>query len=74
MFKRAGIFYFQDEPQFAGYESRAWLAHYLRACRSSRGNMGCKRYAVTRAGFGKYTVRLNTSDSPTAVILTRPGA
>ena len=68
--KKAGIFYFADEPQFATAAPRKWLAHYLRACRNSRGNLNMKRYAVTRHSFGRYTVRLNTQDSPVAVIVT----
>jgi hypothetical protein len=68
--KTAGLFYFEDEPQFAGTESRAWIAHYLRACRNLRGNLGMKRYIVTRHSFGRYTVRLNTQGSPVAVIVT----
>ena len=68
--KKAGVFYFKDEPQYATYESRTYLAHYLRACRNARGNMGCRRYIVTREGFGCYTVQLRYSGSPVAVIVT----
>ena len=68
--KTAGLFYFADEPQYATSESRQWIAHYLRACRNSRGNLGIRRYQVRREGFGRYTVRLNYSDSPVAVIVT----
>ena len=68
--KTGGVFYFADEPQFATSASRAWIANYLRACRNSLGNHGIPRYQVKRHGFGRYTVRLNTTDSPTAVIVT----
>ena len=68
--KTAGLFYFADEPQFSTAASRAWIANYLRACRNSRGNFGMRRYQVKREGFGRYTVRLNTVDSPVAVIVT----
>jgi hypothetical protein len=68
--KTGGLFYFADEPQYAGSESRAWIAHYLRACRNSHGNLGIKRYIVKRTGFGRYTVQLNASNSPIAVIIT----
>lgn len=68
--KTAGLFYFADEPQFAAAESRAYLAHYLRACRNSRGNFNCKRYDVKRTGFGRYTVQLQYPGSPVAVIVT----
>lgn len=68
--KTNALFYFADEPQFATTESRAWTANYLRAARNSRGNLGVKRYTVARHGFGRYTVRLNYSGSPTAVIVT----
>ena len=37
MIKRAGVFYFEDEPERATYASRAWLANKLRAWRSARG-------------------------------------
>lgn len=67
--KRAGVFFFKDEPQFATYESRRWIANYLRSCRASRGNLGCRRYTVTRDGFGRYSVSLNYPGSPTAIIL-----
>jgi hypothetical protein len=68
--KKAVVYYFEDQPQFAGYEPRSWAAHYLRACRNSRGNMGMNRYIVARQSFGKYTIRLNMQDSPIAIILT----
>jgi len=68
--KTTGLFYFADEPQFAGTESRAWIAHYLRACRNSRGNMGCKRFDVRRDGFGRYSVQLRYQGSPVAIIIT----
>lgn len=68
--KTAGLFYFADEPQFATTESRAYLAHYLRACRNSRGNLNCKRYEVKRTAFGRYTVQLRYTGSPVAVIVT----
>jgi hypothetical protein len=68
--KNAGLFYFADEPQFATTETRPWLANYLRACRNSTGNLGIKRYKVTRHSFGRYLVQLNYSGSPVAVIVT----
>lgn len=68
--KNYAIFYFTDEPQFVSENSRAWAANYLRACRSSRGNRGMRRYTVKRTAFGRYTVQLNTLGSPVAVITT----
>jgi hypothetical protein len=68
--KATGLFYFANEPQFAGAESRAWIAHYLRSCRNSRGNTGCKRYDVRRDGFGRYSVQLRYQGSPVAIIIT----
>ena len=69
MIKRAGVFYFEDEPERATYASRAWLANKLRAWRSARGNMGAPMYEVRRDRFGRYTVRLRYTGSPVAVIL-----
>ena len=68
--KTAGLFYFADESQFATTESRAYLAHYLRSCRNSRGNLNCKRYEVKRTAFGRYTVQLCYTGSPVAIIVT----
>jgi hypothetical protein len=67
--KTAGLFYFADEPQFSTTASRAWLANALRSYRNVQ-NGNNKRYTVTRHSFGRYTVRLNTQDSPVAVIIT----
>ena len=69
MIKRAGAFYFADEPQFATYASRAWLANKMRAWRSARGNLGAHMYTARRERFGKYTIQLRYSGSPVAVIL-----
>ena len=69
MIKRAGVFYFADEPQFATYASRAWLANRMRAWRSARGNLGAPMYTVRREKFGKYTVQLRYTGSPVAIIL-----
>jgi len=68
--KTAGLFYFADTPEISTTESRAYLAHYLRTSRNSRGNMGCKRYNVKRVGFGRYTVQMRYAGSPVAVIVT----
>jgi len=68
--KTAGLFYFADEPQFATSATRQYLAHYLRACRNSRGNLNCKRYDVKRTGFGRYTVQLRYTGSPVVIIVT----
>ena len=69
--KTSGLFYFTDEPGFAGRESREWISHYLKTCRNSRGNMGCNRFLVKREGIGRYSVRLNQKGSPVAIIITR---
>lgn len=68
--KKAALYFFEDEPQFATYESRNWTAHYLRSCRNSKGNLNCKRFDVKRTGFGRYSVQLRYSGSPVAVIVT----
>lgn len=65
------LFYFEDSPEYRSHESRQWVAHYLRACRNSMGGRGIKRYRVKRTGFGRYTIQLNMTGSPVAVILTR---
>lgn len=67
--KTAGLFYFADEPQYATTASRAWIANALRAYRN-RENGNAKRYTVKRHGLGRYTVQLNYTGSPVAVIVT----
>lgn len=62
--KTAGLFYFANEPQFAGTESREYLANYLRSCRKQ------SRYVVRRVSFGRYTVTLRHPGAPVAVIVT----
>jgi len=69
--KPLGLFFFADAPEYCSHESRSWVAHYLRTCRNSKGNRGIKRYRVKRISFGRYTVQLNMTGSPVAVILTR---
>lgn len=67
--KTAGLFYFADEPQFATTASRAWIANALRSYRN-RENGNRSRYTVRRHGLGRYTIQLNYSGSPVAVIVT----
>jgi len=68
--KPTPIFYFEDEPKFAGPESRAAIANRLRSYRCN-ANGNSSRYTVKRISAGFYTVTLNALDSPTACIITR---
>jgi hypothetical protein len=68
--KPTPIFYFEDEPKFASPESRAAIANRLRSYRC-RENGNAARYTIKRISTGFYTVRLKTSGSPTACIITR---
>jgi hypothetical protein len=69
--KTDSLFYFEDEPQFATHGSRSWTANYLRACRNARGNLGMRPYRVTRHAPGHYSVQLQYTGSPIAILKTR---
>ena len=58
-------FHFADEPQFKTTDSRAHVAHLLRAYRAHP-----KRYALSKAGIHAYQVRNNPGAdySPVAII------
>ena len=61
--KTAGLFYFADEPQFAGTGSREWCANWLRACRKQ------SYLTVKRVSFGRYLVT-HTGSTAVAVLVT----
>ena len=67
--KKADVFfYFADEPQFKTLSSRQWTSNYLRACRNvENGNK--RRFSVRRVMPGYFTVKLNTCNYPTAVLI-----
>ena len=58
-------FHFADEPQFKTTDSRAHVAHLLRAYRAHP-----LRYALSKAGVHAYQVRNNpgADHSPVAII------
>ena len=58
-------FHFADEPQFKTTDSRAHVAHLLRAYRAHP-----ERYALSKAGVHAYQVRNNpgADHSPVAII------
>jgi hypothetical protein len=58
-------FHFMDEPQFRAHDSRAHVAHLLRAYRSDS-----RRFSISRVSSGMYHVRM-TGHSVTAVIETK---
>ncbi len=61
------IFFFADEPQFAAPESRAYVAHMLRAWRS-KAQCPNGRYIVTRIEPGRYSATLRYPGAPTAIV------
>jgi hypothetical protein len=71
MMKPIPTFGFIDEPQFAGPESRAYIAHRLRCWRNARGNLGCRVYLVRRVRAGLYHVQMRAHGAPVARITTR---
>lgn len=56
--KRRFRFYFQDQPQFAGYEKRARIAHLLKSYRAHP-----ERYVVRKVGLHQYSVLAKGSDA-----------
>jgi len=64
-------FEFADEPQFRTVASRAEFANRLWAYRKARGNLGCRIYTIRRATIGVYSVTINTTSAPTAILNCR---
>ena len=51
-------FYFEDEPQFAGYEKRAKIAYLLKSYRAHP-----ERYIVRKCGLHRYGVQARGSEA-----------
>jgi hypothetical protein len=60
-------FYFQDEPQFAGYEKRARIAHLLRSYRNHP-----ERYEIKKLGLHRYAVKMHGYDDLVAIMEAVP--
>ena len=56
-------FYFQDEPQYAGRETRARIAHLLLSYRHHP-----ERYEVRKLGLHRYAVKMHGYDDLIAIM------